>query len=225
MSSDRVFSAQLEYFSKRYEIYVPDWFGLCRDAMTPECNAFEQISALLVEHLNQQGIQQPTLIGHSLGGALALDMVGRLQYPANKLVIIDTSLTPSAEKKQAYHQACDHLLQDLTNRAELEAFWRRAMFADCDNAAQREWVLNDAMSRIDPLWFQALNTAVEADFMALLSPVEVPVLYVGRTGCDVDQQQLMQACPDLAFQTVQKSGHFVPVFAAQQLNQALDSFL
>lgn len=69
-----------------YEVIRIDWPGQGRSPASGEASA-ERYGALLIGLLDQLGIERPTLIGNSIGGAAAIDYV--LARPVRALVLCD----------------------------------------------------------------------------------------------------------------------------------------
>ncbi len=219
------FQAQVDAFSQQYDVYVPDWYALCDPGMAADADLLDGVLRRLAQHLQQRGVHKPVLVGHSLGGVLALLLVTRLNFAVSHLVILDTSLTPLDEKKKRYRALSAELIEHADNGEYIDDFFRRTFFSQADDPAVVNRLIEHCLLRSESLWFQLLSQAVEVNFASCLAQLSMPTLYVARPQTDTNLSKLrgMNACIEVV--SVSDSGHFVMVFAKDQLNAALRDFL
>jgi len=218
------FALQKVFFEKNYSVYIPDWFELCKAKLDNQGHPFSATSELLITHLESMGVKNPILIGHSLGGAIALDMVARLKYPSNGLVILDTAVTPSLEKKESYHVLCDQLIESINDTSFIKDFFRKRFFSEKDNEKVIDALLQKAMTRLHPLWFQILAGAVDCDFPQYIRSLTLPTLYIGAAKPNANFKKIHQLNKAIKLTHVDSAGHFVTVLASEEVNHILQSW-
>lgn len=215
-----VFEQQKAALSNGMEVIIPDWFSICSDNLNQQENSIEQISSRLIDYLNAHNIKRPILVGHSMGGVIALQMVSRLHYEVERLVILDASLTPSKSKKETYKS----LARDFSSAADkaqfIEDIFRGSFFADTDDGQLIEQVIDQAKIRPEVSWFNLLASAVEVDFETLLRQLSMPTVFIASKQGFTDIEKLRSINSDIEVLSV-NSGHFISVFAADQLNRFL----
>jgi pimeloyl-ACP methyl ester carboxylesterase len=75
----------------RYSLYAPDLIGYGLSDRTKDGYYLSDFSEFMLGFIETLGLEQPVLVGHSLGGRLCLDIA--LHYPekVRKLVLVDAS--------------------------------------------------------------------------------------------------------------------------------------
>ncbi|MFT5114014.1 MAG: 3-oxoadipate enol-lactonase [Parasphingorhabdus sp.] len=85
-----VFEPQLEYFASKYRCLAWDMPGYGGSPALEE-TCFAALSAALDDFLDQQVVENPVLIGHSIGGMVAQEWVARYSTVLSGLVLYATS--------------------------------------------------------------------------------------------------------------------------------------
>ena len=73
--------------SKQYQLIIPDLPGCGKSTLPPDGISVEEMADGLAEMLRQQNITETILIGHSLGGYIALAFAERHLHLLNKMVL------------------------------------------------------------------------------------------------------------------------------------------
>ncbi|WP_100628942.1 alpha/beta fold hydrolase [Algoriphagus formosus] len=96
--------------SQNFRVVCPDLPGFGNSPISQSHISLEEVAVLLEDFLEENGIQNPILIGHSLGGYVALAM---LELMGNKLKGIglfhSTAFADDAEKKQMRNRTIQFL--------------------------------------------------------------------------------------------------------------------
>jgi pimeloyl-ACP methyl ester carboxylesterase len=92
--SSGAFRASLEYLASNYHIIAPDLPGFGKSDYVPSLQNYEAYSDWVFDFLKALKINQVNLVGHSMGGGIAL--MTAYQYPAivRKLVLLDCAGIP-----------------------------------------------------------------------------------------------------------------------------------
>lgn len=89
-----------EALSDKFRVICPDLPGCGKSAMTLSSNSLEEIAVLLQEWMEEKAIQNPIVIGHSLGGYVTLAL---LELMGSKLKAVglfhSTAFADDEEKK------------------------------------------------------------------------------------------------------------------------------
>src|SRR3712207_6422036 len=77
-----------KYFSQKYHVYLLDLRNHGRSPHSQEFD-YNTMTSDLLEFFTDQHIQNPILMGHSMGGKVAMNFA--LKYPeqVNKLIVVD----------------------------------------------------------------------------------------------------------------------------------------
>lgn len=171
------------------------------------------------------------VVGHSMGGRVALEMVRRAPERIEKLVVLDTGARPRREGEEATRQ----VMLDVADRDGMAALAERWL-----PPMVHEGRVGDA-TLMDPL--RAMVCAKDAalhrrqiralldrpDAMATLAAIRCPTLVmVGRQDrwSPVEQnREIAEAIPGAAFVVIEDAGHMATVERPEAVTAALLDFL
>ena len=172
----------------------------------------------------QLGIESPVVIGHSLGGLVALDFACAYPDHVAAVVLIDSPLLPGANRAEVV----GGLVAGLRGRDPDSALrgYFAGLFGPYDDPAARSWILEQAMLTqphvTSSLWEESL---VSWDDEAALRECRVPLLYIDAGTPNADLARAVELCPRLMIAKTIGSGHFSPLVVPQQVNAVLERFL
>jgi len=169
------------------------------------------------------GLARPVVVGHSMGGAVALALAAARPELARAIVMLDGAILPSAELLEradslARAFGAPDYLQDL--RAMVDR-----MFMEPDDAERRAWI-TDAM-------LEAPRHVVAAEWRALwafdsisaAAKCVVPAMYVGSQSPVADMATLRRLMPGLIAAQTAGAGHFHQLEVPEQVNAMIERFL
>src|SRR6478752_4298442 len=90
MSSSRTWTAQLDRLADRHRVVAPDLFGHGESAKPAGDYSLSAHAASLRDLFDALGIVDATLVGHSLGGGIALQMAYLFPDRVNALVLVSS---------------------------------------------------------------------------------------------------------------------------------------
>jgi pimeloyl-ACP methyl ester carboxylesterase len=165
------------------------------------------------------GVSDPILVGHSMGGRLALAVAESHPELVAGLVLLDVAVV----EEGAYVRA---------RRGELDApGWRDSLVARSarlwltpprDRLRRRIAATMSGASR--ELAAATLDVADAVSAASALRNLTVPVLYIGASTPKETAATLHELNPRLVYGQVVGSGHFVQVDAGPQVNAMIDRF-
>jgi esterase len=121
--------------------------------------------------LAQRGIERAALVGHSMGGKVA--MVAALHYPAavDRLVVVDIAPTPNPPSLLAYVQAMRGVdLRGVTRRNEIDA----QLAAVVPDAAERAFLLQNLIVENGVARWRLNLEAIERGFFDIIGFPNLP---------------------------------------------------
>jgi pimeloyl-ACP methyl ester carboxylesterase len=194
----------------------------------------DQIRLQVRQTILRAGFAGSLLIGHSMGGALACVLAADPAIAARGLVLLDSSV-PMPPKRRT---------DTLVRMGE----WIRRAQRDGRTAAQAAWVL-DQPNRTDHFFHPSelgplrerierrmahapvveaaatLGGYVQWPIDAALMQLRCPVLALAADPGRLPVEALRQARPDVTLKTINGCGHFVHVFAREQVRALLERWL
>lgn len=89
-------------FTDRFTVFTPDLPGFGASEIIPGDFSLRDVAALMNDWISSEQLTNPVLIGHSLGGYVALEMIRRNPEKFRGLVLFhSTAYADSSEKKES----------------------------------------------------------------------------------------------------------------------------
>lgn len=210
------------------DVYVLDMRGRGLSERAPygqhRCGDYADDVLALIDHL---GIEQPILIGHSLGARVVSAARAKVPGCASAVVAIDPPMSGPGRRPypMTLAQFVDGLHGAYAGRAEEESRkhypnWteeqiqaRGKWLSSCDEVAVVESYTWFHLEAFEPVWAQ-----VEAPAL-LVYGAESPVV------TDADVQELQKVNPRAAVAAVPRSGHMIPWDNLDDMVAQIDGFL
>jgi pimeloyl-ACP methyl ester carboxylesterase len=83
------FRPQFERFARTHAVTAVDLRGAGRSAAPDEGYSIRQLADAIEAFCTAIGIERPVVVGHSLGGMIAVELGARSPSPAGPLVLVD----------------------------------------------------------------------------------------------------------------------------------------
>jgi len=183
----------------------------------------------------QLGLKKPVVIGHSLGGAVALELCGRYPDLASGMVMIDSIVmapaalrdSPDLRRLLAGIGGPDYRAVSKANAWEIGC--------DFDDPARRKMIYDSyILPPCEKIPQQAAYSAIK-NFTQNYDPTpaaeacKIPMAYISADVALVnmarDLGRLKELCPQLVEAKTMLAGHFNTIEVADQVNAMLDRFL
>lgn len=194
--------------------------------------SYADMSSDLIELMDDEGISRAHILGHSMGGKLA--MYFALNHPerVDKLIIAD--IAPRSYPRShdyifnAFHQVN---LSEMTTRAEVE----KAMAPSIQNVGVLQFLLKN-LTRRDLRFEWAMNLrAIERTYEELLSEIEAWEVFDGETLfvrganshyiADADLPSIRALFPFATLETIPNAGHWLHAEAPEAFSDICLKFL
>ncbi len=178
-------------------------------------------AAALVEAL---GLDRPVVVGHSLGGTIALALAARHPDRVGALVMLDSTFgfdQAGREGLAAFYDALD----ESSFEATLRAFAADRLFDPGDDPAAAARVTDVMASCPVPVFTAMGRSLLDFDVPAAVAAVRAPTLYIAAARPWVDLAEVHRARPDWHLGRTVGAGHFHNLLVADQVNGMIDAFL
>jgi pimeloyl-ACP methyl ester carboxylesterase len=182
------------------------------------------------------GLHKPVIVGHSLGGMIALEVAGRHPDLPSGIVIIDSMVLPpqrfveavapqmAAQLLNGDHRAMARAqaVEIYLDHVDIDDPMRKQRLIDVLSAAHRKSPRHAAVSTIMGLLngYDARPAAEACTVPVAYLDAGVPMIEQGR-----DLQRFKEACPQLVVAKTFGAGHFAPLEVPDQINAMIARFI
>lgn len=220
---------QIPALAAHYRVLAVDLPGFGASAALPGGSRIEDYAQALHAWLDEQGVGTlHAVIGHSMGGAVALEFALARPTRTSRLVLMNTliSFVPRRVKQHLefwYRRLMVRLL-GLPRLAELSA-WR--MFPGADQGALRAAIMERGRRNRPQVYRQALAALSRWDARDRLASLTSPVLWLASERDYFDAQWVREGAAALAQVDLQwfEARHGLPMEAPEAVNAAVLTFL
>ena len=225
-------SADWEYqvpeLSKRFQVIVPDFRGHGASDRAGEYGV-ERFAADTWQLLDRLKVRAPVLVGHSMGGAVAMQMALDRPGAVPKLVLANTLpsfRTDTAAKRLMLWTRL--LLMSVLGPRRLGQIMTRRLYPRADQAALRAKVARRNARNDRNVYLATIRALTTWSVREQLARLDMPVLvlvsehdYFGG----VDTDRFVAALPDARLRRFAGARHGLPLEMPEAFNRAVLDFL
>lgn len=175
---------------------------------------------------DQLRIERPIVVGHSMGGVIALHLAAR--YPSLPAVIVMIDMPTAALDGPPVPGGPLHRILEGLRGPERAAVARRfveRMFLPTDDPARRDWIVAGMTGAPPHVFVSAIENVWGCDLAEAAAGCAVPALYIQAASPRPELPRLRELCPQLVVGQTVGSGHFNMLEVPEQVNAMIDRFL
>ncbi|MCK6578633.1 MAG: alpha/beta hydrolase [Anaerolineae bacterium] len=228
----------IELLGRNFRTYALDFFGFGDSDARTEDFSVANFGSMVNQFMDRMGIVKAPLIGHSMGGTVALSVSMRYPEKVVKVGVVGSpiqgsSLRPllrvAAYRGWAELAEASPVLYDLFQKGFTPFLRGYSHFLARDGRALGDMLSADAAKlAFGPFW-ESINTLRNTDLTPHLSQVNVPVLAVyGKRDNIVDPRQhkiIKTHIPHSRIAWFENSGHFPMLDEPERFHNTLLDFL
>jgi pimeloyl-ACP methyl ester carboxylesterase len=220
------FAAQAGHFSGSHRVIAPDLPGFGRSDAPERDYGIAAFAADISWLCDELDLSRPVIIGHSMGGAVALEVAAARPDLPSAIVMLDP--IPIAPLPALAAQR-EQLAEALAGPAFSEVFRQFAearMFQQTDDPVLRARIVDDMCATPQHVLaptFASLSRWTGED---AASRIAIPVLLItAGDGLPADMARTRELLPKLQHCRAVGAGHFAHAMAPDQINTMIDEFL
>lgn len=202
----RVWDSVIAELSPRFRCVAVDLpgSGASRDAGGPY--TLQRFAAGLLEVIEEHGLAPVTVIGHSMGAKIAVQLASDAPDAVKSLVLIaPVPIGPAGFSEKGIaglHKTCDD--------ADAARRWLTRLFVPEPDAAALDLVSDAAAQTSPDVKHEALESWSSTDLTDAASAVNVPAVVIAPDGDNVEMQKtkVAEVLPNARLVTVPNAGHY-----------------
>jgi pimeloyl-ACP methyl ester carboxylesterase len=218
------FTPQANFFSGSHRIVSVDLRGHGKSD-APKQNytmaAYADDLAWLARELD---LKKPVIVGHSMGGNVALEFAARYPHIPAAIVMVDSVVFPA----QKFKETLQPVLEELYGSDYVAAYQvaLRQVCLPTDDAPGKPQLLSSLPKAPQHVLISAFrNHLFEYDSTPAATSCHVPVAYIGAGFSLADLSLFRNLTPQLETAQVLGSGHFSQLVVPDQINSMITRFL
>ena len=217
------FQPQFDHFAQKHAATALDLRGCGRSDCPPDGYGVRDLADDVARFCAVVGIERPVVVGHSLGGMVAVELGARYPSLPRALVLVDPGpIHPAPETIQLFDVAAEQLTGP--DGEEVRRLWVEDMGARDPALARR---IADMMSAVPLSIATAVIREITAwDGIGALALCAAPTLLLrAELDAQTDALRLLAIKPDLKIGVTVGAGHFHQLEVPDQVNAMIDRFL
>jgi pimeloyl-ACP methyl ester carboxylesterase len=213
---------QAPEFAKKHRVVTVDLRGHGESDKPDQDYSIDAFVGDVTGLIGELGLQKPVIIGHSMGGTIALNLARKRPNLALGIVMIDSPVVPLPGTMQPLVEQVFAGLNSPEYQAIAEEFVRMNMFNADSPPGLADEVLR-AMGAPQRVTVTAIASTIAAESMRA-GPIPVPALFIRAATAFASEDELRERYPGLEVRTV-GCGHFVQWEKPEETNRLIAGFL
>jgi pimeloyl-ACP methyl ester carboxylesterase len=215
---------QLSHFSRRHRVLAVDLRGHGGSDAPEQRYTMQALADDVSWMCAELGVQRPVVVGHSLGGLIALELAASRPEQVRAAVLVDSVLLPTGDRTGFVRDLVAALRSGAGTRALREYY--TTFFGPDDDRARMEWILDEIVRTPAHVTSSILEESRASwnDADALVR-CQSPLLYLDASTPNADLARAASLRPQLVVGRTIGSGHFSPCEVPEQVNAMLGRFL
>jgi pimeloyl-ACP methyl ester carboxylesterase len=217
------FRPQFDRFARDHAVTAVDLRGVGRSDAPDEGYSIPELADDIAAFCVAVGIERPVVVGHSLGGMIAVELGARRPSPASALVLVDPGpIDPLPATVEFYRGFAAEL--EGPNGEDVRRAYVHDMGARDEELAR--WIVDLMCAVPQSVAAAVIRGVAEWNGRDLLARCEMPVLLL-RAWLDsgTDVLRLLELKPDLEVGITVGAGHFHQFEVPEQVNAMVERFL
>jgi pimeloyl-ACP methyl ester carboxylesterase len=218
------FRDQVPFFARNHRVVAVDQRGHGESDKPDQDYTIDGFVEDAVWLINELNLDKPVLIGHSMGGTIALNLARKYPDLASAAILIDSPILPLPDTAKAMVDPLFAGLQTPAYAQVVEGFGRMAFFSAKTDPALVEELLGVIKSAPQRLMYTALKDTL-SDEAKPAGPLPVPSLYIRAEEPQLATEDgLRERYPGMSVVSV-PAAHFVQMEQPAATNNIIKDFL
>ncbi len=218
------FAPQQKYFAKRHRVVSVDLRGHGKSDKPEQQYSIAGFADDLAWMCRELGLKKPVVVGHSMGGMVALELAASHPDVPGAIVTCDSPVVVPAQLATNMAATLEQFHKPNWRKAH-RAFIADALFIPSDDPKRKERILKDMTSAPDHVTVGCFDAIAQADTEGAARKCKVPFLNILATNPLCDVARLRELCPSVVIGQTVGAGHFHQLEVPDQVNAMIERFL
>jgi pimeloyl-ACP methyl ester carboxylesterase len=215
--------AQLAHFSAKHRVVALDQRGHGASEKPDQDYLIPGFVDDLAWFIGEVGLDRPVVIGHSMGGEIALNLAHKHPDLVRAIVMVDSPVVPLPEALQPVRDAAVASMKMENYKTAVEGFARAQFFNAGTPPELAEELVPLIMSAPQRLMYTAIGSILDPANMPE-GEIPVPALFLRAATAFATEEQFRQRYPGMDVHTLD-TAHFVQMEKPDETNALIESFL
>jgi pimeloyl-ACP methyl ester carboxylesterase len=217
------FQPQFDHFAQRHSVTGLDLRGIGRSDCPEDGYSIPQLADDVAALCAAVGIEKPVVVGHSLGGMIAVDLAARHPSLPSALVLVDPGPIDYRPETLEFFTGFAEQLEGSDGEAVRRAYVHDMGARDEELA---RWIVDHMCVPSQPVAAAVIRGVTEWNGRDLFARCTVPTLLLRRDlDEDSDVPRLQAIKPDIEVGITVGAGHFHQLEVPDQVNGMIERFL
>ena len=214
---------QVPHYAARHRVVALDQRGHGTSDKPDQDYTIDVFVDDLAWFIGELGLDRPVVIGHSMGGSIALNLVHRHPEMARAIVMIDSPIGPLATDMQGMADSILAGMKSPGYASIVEGFARIQFFNSDTPAPLVDELVPAILSAPQRLMHTAMSSILEESSRPA-GAIPVPALFIRAATAFASEDQFRERYPGLEVHTL-NCAHFVQMEKPAETNALIDAFL
>jgi pimeloyl-ACP methyl ester carboxylesterase len=215
---------QMKHFSRAHRVLAVDLRGHGGSDAPEQRYTMQGFADDVSWMWAQLGVQRPVMVGHSLGGLIALELAASRPEQVRAVVLVDSVLLPTSDRAGLVRDLVAALRSAEGTQALRDYY--TTLFGPYDDPTRMAWILDEVARTPARVTSSILEESLASwDDADALVRCEAPLLYLDASTPNADLARAASLRPQLMVGRTIGSGHFSPCEVPEQINAMLERFL
>jgi pimeloyl-ACP methyl ester carboxylesterase len=218
------FAPQAEHFGANHRVVSVDLRGHGESDKPEQEYTMAGFADDLHWLCDQLGLEQPVVVGHSMGGVIAFEMAARHPDAVGAVVAVDSPLAPP----DALASQIPSLVEGLRSPAYQDVsrgFVSNMLFLPTDDAERKARIVDGMATAPQYVMASAMECIFSCDTGAAAAGCKAPALLINAAAPLADVARLQKLCPHIMIGQTVGAGHFNQLEVPEQVNAMIERFL
>jgi pimeloyl-ACP methyl ester carboxylesterase len=216
-------SPQFEHFRQAHRVIAPDLRGHGQSDKPHAGYTIATFADDVAWLCNQLDVRRCVVVGHSMGGMVALQLAAAYPELPSTVVILDSPVVTPTGLMDGFRPLLDGLRTAAYQEATKQFYTYVSGFDDRPERKAR--IVEGMASNAQHVLVASMEGVLAADTDAAAAACKIPVLYVSSGPWYTDVVRFKQLCPQLVTGQTVGSGHFHQLEVPVQVNAMIERFL